>query len=466
MPVILRSLHFKLLAAAVALITLLLLLILMLQWQRNHDQAYQTTEQELQENLARLFSSSRTVPTKKPKQPLAFEDLKLAALDEDVDVVICQDDGHTLWHYLRQPQFQHATQDFCVDFARQRKLVTNDFAFRLDDRDPQAPFFIYDLRLERYIGKPITFMIVLLSPAKPLLDKLARQDKRSLRDIVLIWLSGILLLVLGTRWGLSSLRRIQQQIEQIQEGRRQELELDVEAELRPLTRSLNQLLENERKQKLRYQNTLNDLAHSLKTRLALIEATFDEAKVTPKLREQTTQQVKQMDQMIQYHLRRAVAGRQALNNQGIDPIPLLQKLQATMSKVYRHKQVQIELTFEDGLQFAGEADDLFELMGNLLDNACKFAISQVVVRLRRVANQLIIQVEDDGPGIGEALRARVTQRGVRADNSGGQGIGLSVCAEIIDSYGGQLLIGDSPLGGASIQLNLPCLEPNNKNAVR
>lgn len=465
MPVILRSLHFKLLAAAVALITVLLLLILMLQWQRNQDLAYQTTEQELQENLARLFSSNRPVPAKKPKQPLAFEDLKLAALDEDVDVVICQDDGRTLWHYLRQPQFLDAAQDFCAGFAAQREQIASDFAFRLDNQDPQAPVFIYDLRLERYIGKPITFMIVLLSPAQARLDKLARQDQRSLRDIVLIWLAGILLLILGTRWGLSSLRRIQQQIEQIQEGRRQELALDVEAELRPLTRSLNQLLENERKQKQRYQNTLNDLAHSLKTRLALIEATLDEAKVSPKLREQTTQQVKQMDQIIQYHLRRAVAGRQALNNQGIDPIPLLQKLQATMSKVYRHKQVAIELTFEDGLQFAGEADDLFELMGNLLDNACKFAISQVAIRLRRVANQLIILVEDDGPGISEALRARVVQRGVRADNSGGQGIGLSVCAEIIDSYGGQLLIGDSPLGGASIQINLPCLVTQHKNAV-
>ena len=90
MPVILRSLHFKLLAAAVALITLLLLLILMLQWQRNHDQAYQTTEQELQENLARLFSSSRTVPTKKPKQPLAFEDVTDGAgsRDREVDLMI------------------------------------------------------------------------------------------------------------------------------------------------------------------------------------------------------------------------------------------------------------------------------------------------------------------------------------------------------------------------------------------
>ena len=466
MPVILRTLHFKLLAAAVALITLLLLLILMLQWQRNHDQAFQTTEQELQENLARLFSSSRAVPTKKPRQPLAFEDLKLAALDDDVDVVICQDDGHTLWHYLRQPQFQHAARDFCPEFAAQRRLIPSDFAFELNDRDPSAPFFVYNLRLERFVGKPITFMIVLLSPAQPMLDKLDRQNQRSLRDIVLIWLAGILLLLLGTRWGLGSLRRIQAQIEQIQVGHRQELDLDLEAELKPLARSLNQLLENERKQKLRYQNTLNDLAHSLKTRLALIEATFDEAKVTPKLREQTSQQVKQMDQMIQYHLRRAVAGRQALNNQGIDPIPVLQKLQATMSKVYRHKRLQINLVFEDSLQFAGEADDLFELMGNLLDNACKFAISQVEVRLRRVANQLIIQVEDDGPGIDEALQAKVIQRGVRADNSGGQGIGLSVCAEIIDSYGGQLRIGDSALGGASIQFNLPCLEPNSKNAVR
>ena len=94
------------------------------------------------------------------------------------------------------------------------------YAIRSYYGDPTAPYFVYNLRLERFVGKPITFMIVLLSPAQSLLDKLHRQNQRSLRDIVLIWLAGILLLVLGTRWGLGSLRRIQGQIEQIQDGSR------------------------------------------------------------------------------------------------------------------------------------------------------------------------------------------------------------------------------------------------------
>ncbi len=145
-----------------------------------------------------------------------------------------------------------------------------------------------------------------------------------------------------------------------------------------------------------------------------------------------------MDQMIQYQLRRAVTGRQRLASKGTEPVPLIEKLLASLTKVYRHKKLQTHFKFDDDALFHGEQGDLMELMGNLLDNACKFAISEVKVTVRRHLERLRIEVEDDGPGIDPAKSEQIFQRGVRADSSPGQGIGLAVVTEIVHSYGGQI----------------------------
>ena len=180
-----------------------------------------------------------------------------------------------------------------------------------------------------------------------------------------------------------------------------------------------------------------------------------EEQLSQRARGSLNEQVSKMDQIIQYHLRRAVAGRQLLTGAGIDPVPIVQKLLATMAKVYQHKRLLIRLALQDGTLFHGEQDDLFELLGNLLDNAHKFAISEISLELRHVSTGLLIRISDDGPGVPEELRARILQRGVRADNSSGQGIGLGVCSEIVHSYHGQLQVGDSELGGACFSILLP-----------
>ncbi|MFB0953428.1 MAG: ATP-binding protein, partial [Aeromonadaceae bacterium] len=276
-----------------------------------------------------------------------------------------------------------------------------------------------------------------------------------LHRAILIYLGVGFLFWITTRWSLVSLRRIKDELDAIRAGNQSEVGTRYEKELQPLTQSINRLLDNERQQKERYQHTVNDLAHSLKTRLALIQATMEEEKLTPKARRNLNEQVSLMDQIIQYHLRRAVTGRQLLNNSGIDPVPIVQKLLATMAKVYQHKRIRVSQELADNLLFCGEQDDLFELLGNLLDNAHKFAISEIHLQMQTTAEGLRICLSDDGPGVPEALRERILQRGVRADNSTGQGIGLGVCSEIVHSYHGTIEVAESELGGARFTIWLP-----------
>ena len=195
---------------------------------------------------------------------------------------------------------------------------------------------------------------------------------------------------------MSSLKRLQREINAIKDGQQDTLRQEYEIELGSLTDSLNQLLTNERNQRQRYQQGMDDLAHSLKTRLALIHATMQEAKLSQSERERLNEQVVHMDQIVQYHLRRAVTGRQSLTRQGVDPVPLIQSLLATLGKVYRHKPIRVKQRCDENLQFVGNSDDLFELLGNLLDNAFKFAISAIEVHLYREGGQLVLRIEDDG----------------------------------------------------------------------
>ncbi|WP_265449827.1 ATP-binding protein, partial [Aeromonas salmonicida] len=256
-------------------------------------------------------------------------------------------------------------------------------------------------------------------------------------------------------WSLTSLRTMARQIDEIRAGKREALSNDYERELTPLTESVNQLLENERQQSQRYQHALNDLAHSLKTRLALIQITAQEVKLGHDIHDNINEQILTMDQIIQYQLRRAVTGRQRLASKGTEPVPLIEKLLASLAKVYRHKKLQTRFKFDDDVFFAGEQGDLMELMGNLLDNAFKFAISEIQVTVSRRLDRLRIEIEDDGPGIDPDRSQQIFQRGVRADSSPGQGIGLAVVTEIVHSYGGQIMVDESPLGGARFTLDLP-----------
>jgi len=267
------------------------------------------------------------------------------------------------------------------------------------------------------------------------------------------WLLGIALLLLTLmlallHWGLKPLRGVTRELEQVRTGKQQSLQKKVPREIQPLAEGINTLLGHERQQQQRYRNALDDLAHSLKTPLAVMQSQADKPESKT-----INEQVERMEQIIGHQLQRAAtAGRQALRKP-IAVRPIVQRLIHAMQKVYVEKNIQFKNSVPENIQLAIDEADLMELLGNLLDNAAKFTNKTVTIGHENNSTQAIITIEDDGSGIEAANHKDVFKRGVRADTQhAGQGIGLTVARDIIGAYSGQLIIDETVQKGTKIKL--------------
>ena len=286
------------------------------------------------------------------------------------------------------------------------------------------------------------------------------------RGTLLYWLGGSALLLLLAQglvlaWGLQPLRRIAVDLKRVESGEIDSIEGRYPAELRGLIGNLNILIRSGRASRDRYRNSLGDLAHSLKTPLTLLLGVMESGGCS-KLRAAVREQVPRMDEIVHYQLRRAAASTNTEPGTAIPLLPLIRRLATTLEKVYRDKRLHCEVAVAADVRFFGDEGDAMEILGNLMDNACKFARAKLRVSARSENERqdgqalLHIMVEDDGPGIPSSRRADVLGRGVRADQRvPGQGIGLSVARELVQLYGGRLSIGESKLGGAAFHLQFP-----------
>jgi two-component system sensor histidine kinase PhoQ len=285
------------------------------------------------------------------------------------------------------------------------------------------------------------------------------------------WLGGvaILLLVLQVlllRWGLSPLRRLARDLKLIESGASEQLEGAYPRELRPVTENLNLLIKTERKQQARYRETLGDLAHSLKTPLAVIAGVMHglgdsrasaQSTVSAEQRRTVEEQLERMNQIVGYQLQRAVksTGSTALSRR-VNVQETAARLLRALEKVYAQQPREIVCDIDPAIAFLGDERDLMEMLGNLLDNAFKYGRQWLSISARvslAPARQLSFVVEDDGPGIPAQQQEFVLQRGARLDTlAQGQGIGLAVVTDIVGSYGGQIDVGTGSRGGARIQL--------------
>jgi len=256
------------------------------------------------------------------------------------------------------------------------------------------------------------------------------------------------------RWGLQPLKRLKDDIDKLRESSEQQLPGNYPSEIIPVTHSLNQVLANQSQQSERYKNTLNDLAHSLKTPLAVISGF---AQQDPEFEKKLADPLRRMDEIISHQLNRASLGAKININHSIDLRQLCKRLITALGKVYGRDEKDFSLLIPADCRIQGEEADFMELMGNLLDNACKYGRRQVFVDAEEMDGQWVIRVEDDGPGVAGNQRQSILTRGQRADTANkGQGIGLAVAIDIVSAYSGSVEVGRSPiLGGASFILTLP-----------
>ena len=288
----------------------------------------------------------------------------------------------------------------------------------------------------------------------------------SFRQQMVGWFVGLALLLVATlalllRWLLKPVRRLEGEIKEVEAGKREQLGEAWPRELSAVTSNLNALLEGERTRIRRYRDTLGNLAHSLKTPLAVMRQSLGGSQDAARSAALNAE-IDRMSGIIEHQMKRAAASGGVLLGQApVDVAPIVSELRVALLKVYGNKDLLFSATVDARVQFIGDRADLTELLGNLLDNACKWSKSQVRITAAieagadsRTALNLVI--DDDGPGIAEADRARVLVRGGRADEATpGHGIGLSMVHDTVALYGGTMRIDASPLGGARFDLKLP-----------
>ncbi|MGY4175545.1 signal transduction histidine kinase [Bradyrhizobium sp. USDA 4518] len=279
---------------------------------------------------------------------------------------------------------------------------------------------------------------------------------------------GVVLLlttVFQVRYGLAPLKRISDAIADIRSGRAERLEGRFPVEIAPLARETNALIDANREIVERSRTHVGNLAHAIKTPLSVIvnEAA---AHTADPFASKVLEQADLMRDQVAHHLERArIAARATIVSTITDVAPVIEALRRTMEKIHRDRDLSIEAKADPAARFRGERQDLEEMVGNLVDNACKWAASQVFVEVTVVPPEasgagprLRIVVDDDGRGLSEAERAQVSRRGQRLDESKpGSGLGLSIVTDLAGLYGGNLTLNNAPIGGLRAELTLPAV---------
>jgi two-component system, OmpR family, sensor histidine kinase PhoQ len=248
------------------------------------------------------------------------------------------------------------------------------------------------------------------------------------------------------------------EITAVESGKRSARGDDYPGELAGVARGLNTLLRGERQRMDRYRTTMDDLAHSLKTPLAVLRTELGGGQADAEV---LNSQVDRMQAVIDYQLRRAAAsGPRSLALSSVAILPVLQELVGGLKKIHSARVVDCRVLVSPDVSCAVETGDLYEILGNLLDNAWKWCAGQIEISaaVSSTGQFVELRIQDDGPGIPDDQTRAVLGRGIRADQRGdvpGQGIGLAVVQEIVGLYGGELRLGRSHLAGADVVVRLP-----------
>ncbi len=300
-------------------------------------------------------------------------------------------------------------------------------------------------------GRELPFTVQVVDDADSLDSQLKRFDQ-TLWATLLASAAGLLVLqFLVLRQSLKPLHAIGDEVASIEAGSRDSLSEDVPQELESLTSGLNALLRSERERHAQYRHLLDDLAHSLKTPLSVLRNLAEPDKPDGKI---ILEQASLMQGSIERHVQRANLRSPRYLAPSINLRPLVERMAASLGKLYERSDLEFRLSLDPDFMVRMDEADLFEVLGNVLENACKYGARQITVSDR--ADQRCLTIDDDGPGFPDIRLEQLLQRGVRADSqTAGSGMGLAAAQQLMAAYGGRLEPDHAPGGGARVRLWFP-----------
>jgi len=444
-----NSLSFRLLISAGFVLTAFFALVAFVLEQGFKESAEQALKEKLQVHVYSLISVADMTEKLELNMPTTLREPRFSNPGSGLYATITQINNIFVWRSLSAVG---------MDFSSSLSLDAGESVFLKDD---QGYFVLrYAVIWENKAGFEQYYIFTVAEDAL-----FVEKQMDSFRVTLRSWLffTGILLVLiqfLVLRWSLKPLRIIVMDLEAIEAGKKGRLDGSYPAELVGLAGNLNALVSSERAHLERYRNTLADLAHSLKTPLAILRGCIALKSVDKLL---VAEQISRMDGIVEYQLQKAAAKGQKKLTGRIDVSLLVKKIITSLGKVYWEKAIIFSFDKNAKCLMYCEEGDVYEIAGNLLDNAAKWCDKNVRVSLIKLEDgvgaefSFVLQIEDDGPGIPKDSLHDILQRGVRADeNIQGHGIGMAVVNELTELLGGKLVAGRSlDLGGMQWQVYLP-----------
>jgi len=409
-------------------------------------------QDRLQGQVYMLLSAAQFEASEKRMMPATLPDPRLSTPSSGLYAQLVREDGTLVWRSLSMlglsipvnPPMRLGVPSFRSGTASdETPLFTLTFSVRWEGKS--AGERIYTVQVaeskQSYMHQVMTFR-------RSLWGWLAAAA------IVLLLVQAIIL-----HWGLRPIRKVAEEVNEVESGRQEALSGDYPTELQRLVTNLNALIRNSKAHLERYRRALGDLAHSFKTPLAVMRSAAEGGARLEDLRDTVRDQVNRLDHTVAYQLQRAAASGRSALAMPIVVEPIVKKIVQSLTKVYADRKLAFDTAVSKGLEFYGDEGDLLEILGNLADNACKWANSRVRVRATRTAvgapsrGGLELAVEDDGPGIPPQQWAAIFDRGFRGNPTvEGHGIGLAIVKELVEEvYHGELSVAQSDLGGALVR---------------
>lgn len=445
----LNTLSFRLLLSAGLVLSAFFVLALFVLEQGFRSSAEQTLKEKLQIQVYALLSVAEMSKSGRLKMPQHLQNPRLSMPSSGLYAVIRKANKQLVWYsksaiaveVMPLPEFVAGAPVFLED-EQQRFVLHYGFIWEGERDLPQK--YVISIAEDGFFVK--------------------NQIQR-FRSTLRVWFFSVgLVLVLiqfvVLRWSLKPLRTIVSDLNKIEAGEKNRLDGDYPAELSGLTKNLNALISSERAHLDRYRNTLADLSHSLKTPLAILRSSLESVRVP---RKTMHSQISRMNEIIEYQLQKAAAKGERKLTGAINAHTIIKKIITSLEKVYFEKRVYFEMEVTGSQLIYCEEGDMYEIAGNLLDNAAKWCQNRIKIHLQALdasknnGYSFLIQIEDDGCGIAEDKLSEIFKRGVRADeNIDGHGIGMAVVNELLELLGGKLQGSHSEeLGGMKWQVYFP-----------
>ncbi|CAG7857805.1 two-component system, OmpR family, sensor histidine kinase PhoQ [biofilm metagenome] len=445
-----KSLSFRLLATEGLVLAVFFALVAVVLEQSFRESAEEALKERLQVQIYSLLSTAELNNAGKLTLPANLPEPRFVNPGSGLYAFI-QDTNNTLaW---RSPS------SIGLDIpAPPKKLGAGNTYFLADN--PHRYFLHYDIIWKNIADVEKEYIFTVAEDSEFVKQQVEHFRKHLWSWLVVIAIILIILQFTLLRWCLKPLRIIVNDLYAIEKGEKTRLDGEYSSELQGLAGNINAFITHERSHLERYRNTLADLAHSLKTPLAILRGCSETFNIN---KETVQEQIATMDKIVEYQLQRAAAKGEHKAIKNIDLSVFLHKVSASLNKVYIAKNIHIGINVPEHCQIYVEEGDLYEIVGNIMDNACKWCNRTIKITVNQNPRKdrrnyaLLIQVDDDGPGIPDGKLNEILKRGVRADeNIRGHGIGMTVVNDLVGILGGKLEGNKSTdLGGMSWRVYLP-----------